>query len=75
MRALFPFPKHTGNKKARLSLSTRRAFLESGAGEENRTPDLRITNALLYQLSYSGFHFVSLIDSDQRRGIMHLLTR
>ncbi len=25
-----------------------------GAGERNRTPDLRITNALLYQLSYSG---------------------
>jgi hypothetical protein len=26
----------------------------SGAGEESRTPDLRITNALLYQLSYTG---------------------
>ncbi len=26
-----------------------------GAGEMNRTPDLRITNALLYQLSYTGF--------------------
>ena len=25
-----------------------------GAGEGNRTPDPRITNALLYQLSYSG---------------------
>ena len=25
-----------------------------GAGEGNRTPDLRITNAPLYQLSYSG---------------------
>ena len=25
-----------------------------GAGEESRTPDLRITNALLYQLSYAG---------------------
>src|SRR5258708_1609438 len=25
-----------------------------GAGEESRTPDLRITNALLYQLSYTG---------------------
>ena len=24
-----------------------------GAGEETRTPDLRITNALLYQLSYT----------------------
>src|SRR5690606_16482267 len=26
----------------------------AGAGEEIRTPDPRITNALLYQLSYSG---------------------
>ncbi|CAM2148519.1 protein of unknown function [Pararobbsia alpina] len=26
----------------------------SGAGKRNRTPDLRITNALLYRLSYSG---------------------
>ena len=26
----------------------------SGAGEGNRTPDPRITNALLYQLSYPG---------------------
>ena len=25
-----------------------------GAGTVNRTPDLRITNALLYHLSYSG---------------------
>jgi hypothetical protein len=25
-----------------------------GAGKRNRTTDLRITNALLYQLSYSG---------------------
>ena len=26
----------------------------TGAGERSRTPDLRITNALLYQLSYTG---------------------
>ena len=26
-----------------------------GAGERNRTPDLLITNELLYRLSYSGF--------------------
>ena len=26
----------------------------TGAGERSRTPDLRITNALLYQLSYAG---------------------
>ena len=29
--------------------------VNSGAGEKSRTPDLRITNALLYQLSYTGF--------------------
>lgn len=29
-------------------------LLKTGAGEESRTPDLRITNALLYQLSYTG---------------------
>ena len=28
--------------------------LASGAGRGSRTPDLRITNALLYQLSYTG---------------------
>jgi hypothetical protein len=28
--------------------------LINGAGTETRTPDLRITNALLYQLSYPG---------------------
>ena len=27
---------------------------ENGAGERSRTPDLRITNALLYRLSYTG---------------------
>jgi hypothetical protein len=34
----------------------RRGFPEMklGAGKRNRTPDLRITNALLYRLSYSG---------------------
>jgi hypothetical protein len=31
-----------------------RVFL-SGAGERNRTADLRVTSALLYQLSYTGF--------------------
>jgi hypothetical protein len=31
-----------------------RGVLQNGAGEEIRTPDPRITNALLYQLSYSG---------------------
>ena len=30
------------------------SFQISGAGKRSRTPDLRITNALLYQLSYAG---------------------
>ena len=34
-----------------------RPFTGIGAGEEIRTPDLRITNALLYQLSYTGTYF------------------
>jgi hypothetical protein len=29
-------------------------LIPCGAGKRNRTPDLRITNALLYRLSYSG---------------------
>ena len=31
----------------------------SGAGERNRTADLRITSALLYQLSYTSLEFES----------------
>jgi hypothetical protein len=30
------------------------ALVATGADERSRTPDLRITNALLYQLSYIG---------------------
>jgi hypothetical protein len=29
-------------------------FFMNGAGDRSRTYDLRITNALLYQLSYTG---------------------
>ncbi len=32
-----------------------RLLTSNGAGKRSRTPDLRITNALLYQLSYAGF--------------------
>ena len=43
-----------------------RSFLNSrGAGEEIRTPDLRITNALLYQLSYTGYP--RLVDTTKLR--------
>ena len=38
----------------RVASSSTPTRVKSGAGEGNRTPDPRITNALLYQLSYSG---------------------
>src|SRR5690606_17755782 len=46
-----PFRPGSGNKKGQpwAALSN-----NSGAGKRSRTPDLRITNALLYQLSYAG---------------------
>jgi hypothetical protein len=34
-----------------------------GAGKRNRTPDLRITNALLYRLSYSGIRRNAIIET------------
>ena len=37
-----------------LWLPNRHELLKNGAGNRSRTYDLRITNALLYQLSYSG---------------------
>ena len=37
--------------------------MESGAGWGTRTPDLMITNQLLYQLSYAGtFFFIIKLD-------------
>ena len=36
-----------------------------GAGEMNRTPDLLITNELLYRLSYTGFFLNSAFDYSQ----------
>ncbi len=39
-----------GNRKRLLALAD-----EHGAGEGNRTPDLRFTKPLLYQLSYAGY--------------------
>ena len=44
-----------GFQKAKSPVAMTGLLLEScGAGKRNRTPDLRITNALLYRLSYSG---------------------
>jgi len=40
------------NQKAAVKIDG--GFLGFGADERSRTPDLRITNALLYQLSYIG---------------------
>ena len=40
-------------------------ILRSGAGGKTQTPDLMITNQLLYQLSYSGKPFIdSELSSD-----------
>lgn len=44
------------SKKPTQSLAWAFSWNPCGAGEEIRTPDLRITNALLYQLSYTGHH-------------------
>ena len=40
--------------EARKNAACERRFFTTGAGGRNRTGDLRITNALLYQLSYAG---------------------
>ena len=37
-------------------------MLGIGAGEGNRTPDLRVTNALLYRLSYTGFFLYDIYE-------------
>ena len=39
----------------------------NGAGEKSRTPDLRITNALLYQLSYAGPPLAGRTHSGERK--------
>lgn len=45
------FSAHPGPTKTPLN---ERRFFTTGAAGRNRTGDLRITNALLYQLSYNG---------------------
>ena len=51
-------PEHArliGCGRKAKGLTSRQPFvIVIGAGEKSRTPDLRITNALLYQLSYAG---------------------
>ncbi len=47
-----------------------------GADERSRTPDLRITNALLYQLSYIGLLKTQKFNSDPSAWeIAHFLPR
>ncbi len=47
--------RSTWRLRSKKASPERLAFLfEAGAGKRSRTPDLRITNALLYQLSYAG---------------------
>ena len=44
---------------ARASIDKKKS--DKKAGERDRTPDLRITNALLYQLSYASVLIESII--------------
>ena len=37
-----------------------------GAGTPNRTEDILITSEMLYQLSYTGFIFVSVFSQNQK---------
>ena len=47
-------PRDAGFKGFSPNYAEANELIFFGAGEGNRTPDLRITNAPLYQLSYSG---------------------
>ena len=47
-------PKNNLHVKNNLHFSFRAILNNNGAAGVTRTPDLRITNAPLYQLSYSG---------------------
>jgi hypothetical protein len=48
-----------------------RSIKKVGAGEKSRTPDLRITNALLYQLSYTGGALGWLMPTRKPRILVH----
>ena len=45
---------NVGDCQEKRACDRSQALVLIGAGEKSRTPDLRITNALLYQLSYTG---------------------
>ena len=50
-----------GQTARRVGLALRPTLRLSGAGNRSRTYDLRITNALLYQLSYTGGLMFSVV--------------
>ena len=50
-------------KKGLLPIYWQQTLISIGAGEMNRTPDLLITNELLYRLSYTGFRSVEHVAS------------
>ena len=58
-----PTPAGRGNSEEQREQKTQKANLlgwlndSTGAADRNRTGDLRITNALLYRLSYTGTSF------------------
>ena len=47
--------RNAAMEKGSATLMSDGPFCSFGAGEMNRTPDLLITNELLYRLSYTGF--------------------
>ena len=47
-------PLYSLGKRQAKKMARKIQAIECGAGEMNRTPDLLITNELLYQLSYTG---------------------
>ena len=53
-RAACPKGLSAAPKEKGLTEAKPLSFQISGAGKRSRTPDLRITNALLYLLSYTG---------------------
>ncbi len=56
-----------GKKTKGLASANLLTLVYPGAGEKSRTPDLRITNALLYQLSYTGVASRQNQDSSRSR--------
>jgi hypothetical protein len=58
-------PQPTDYKSVALPVELSR-LIRNGADEGIRTPDLRITNALLYQLSYISKSFIRIVISEAK---------